>query len=235
MSPRRAKAVTGRVGDDPATALREHLIDTAERLLAQRQVSTITTRDIARAAGVSDGVLYNYFADKYELLLAALLRRYQGLADRFAAGLPEPGTGTVAGNLHAFAEASLAFQGDLLPIGVGLMSEQLLLHRFMETIHADLHGPQQNQSRLSGYLEGERRLGRIPADVDPVAAATLLTGACLNVAVAGLVLPDGARPDPAVALAAVVRTLLHGLLPGELSGDEERLPESGWASSLEGG
>lgn len=64
MSPRRAKATLGRVGTDPATALREHLVDTAERLLAEKQVGAITTREIARAAGVSDGVLYNYFADK---------------------------------------------------------------------------------------------------------------------------------------------------------------------------
>jgi len=215
MSPRRAKAVTGRVGDDPATALREHLIDTAGQLLAQRQVSTITTREIARTAGVSDGVLYNYFTDKYDLLLAALLRRYQALADRFAAALPAPGTGTVAANLRTFAQASLAFQADLLPIGVGLMSEPALLHRFMETIHADLHGPQQNQSRLSGYLRDEQQLGRLPADVDPVAAATLLTGACLNFAIAGLVLPEGARPSTAAALPAAVETLLRGLRPDE--------------------
>ncbi len=31
MSPRRAKGVKGRVGDDPATALRKHLIDVVGR------------------------------------------------------------------------------------------------------------------------------------------------------------------------------------------------------------
>src|SRR5512140_2747206 len=56
MSPRRAKAVVDRVGDDPATALRELLIDAVDRLLAQGSITAITTRDIARAAGVSDGV-----------------------------------------------------------------------------------------------------------------------------------------------------------------------------------
>ena len=69
MSPRQAKGVKGRVGDDPATALRNHLIDVAERLLAERPVSSITTRDIARAGEVSDGVLYNYFASKNDLLV----------------------------------------------------------------------------------------------------------------------------------------------------------------------
>ncbi len=53
--------------------LRELLIDAADRLLADRQVSAITTRDIARAAGLSDGVLYNYFANKNDLVVVALL------------------------------------------------------------------------------------------------------------------------------------------------------------------
>ncbi len=94
MSPRRARAVSGLDGD-PATALREHLIDVAERLLSERQVSAITTRDIARTAGVSDGVLYNYFADKNDLLLTALVRRYGRIVARFEADLPQPGTATV--------------------------------------------------------------------------------------------------------------------------------------------
>jgi Bacterial regulatory proteins, tetR family len=45
------------------------MIDVAERLLAERQVSTITTPDITPAAEVSDGVLYS-FADMNDLLMA---------------------------------------------------------------------------------------------------------------------------------------------------------------------
>lgn len=68
----------GRCGIGSATTrpagLRELLIDPAEKLPAERQVSTITTGDIARTAGVSGGVLYTYLADKNELLGAALVR-----------------------------------------------------------------------------------------------------------------------------------------------------------------
>jgi AcrR family transcriptional regulator len=213
MSPRRAKAIEGRAGDDPATALREHLIDTAERLLAERPVTAITTRDIARAAGVSDGVLYNYFTGKHDLLVAALLRRYAALADAFAAGLPEPGTGTVAGNLHAYGRAILAFHGDLLPIGLGLFNEPALLHRFLDAIHGHLHGPQQAEHRLAHYLAGEQALGRLAGDVDPVATTTLLTGGCLSLVIAGHVLPAGVGPDPAARLPAMVDTLLRGMTP----------------------
>src|SRR5262249_61477702 len=75
MSPRWAKATRGRAGNDPATALREHLINTAEKLLTEKQAGAITTREIARAAGVADGVLYNHFADKHDLILAAPIPR----------------------------------------------------------------------------------------------------------------------------------------------------------------
>ena len=40
--------------------LREHLIATAARLIAQRGTGALTVREIARAAQVADGVLYNY-------------------------------------------------------------------------------------------------------------------------------------------------------------------------------
>ncbi|HVB64884.1 MAG TPA: TetR/AcrR family transcriptional regulator, partial [Nitrolancea sp.] len=94
MSPRSAKAVRGRHDEDPSAALRELLITTAEQLLVEGQVADITTRDIARAAGVSIGVLYNYFASKNDLLVTALVRRVQRSVAQFDTDLPEPGTAT---------------------------------------------------------------------------------------------------------------------------------------------
>jgi AcrR family transcriptional regulator len=211
MSPRRAKAVSGRAHQDPATALREHLIDAAERLLDERPASTITTRDIARAAAVSDGVLYNYFSDKHDLLLAALLRRYQALAERFDASVPAPGSATVAQNLHGYAEAMLALHGRLLPTIAGLVSEPVLMHRFVEAIHGVPFGPQHNQHRMAGYIAAEQALGRIAADVDPQATSVLVTGAALVLVIANHVLPADARPAPAAQLSGIVETLMRGV------------------------
>jgi len=205
MSPRRARAAAG------STALRELLVDTAERLLAERQVAAITTRDIARAAGVSDGVLYNYFTDKHDLLLAALLRRYGSLMDRFDAAIPEPGTGTIEENLLAYARAAHAFQADLVPTVAGLLSEPVLMHRFVEEIHRLIHGPQRTMQRITSYVTGEQQLGRLDPDVDPVATATLLTGAALTLVVATHLAPPDHRPGPEEHLPAVVTTLIRGL------------------------
>ncbi len=208
MSPRRARAVSGLDGD-PATALREHLIDVADRLLSERQVSAITTRDIARTAGVSDGVLYNYFADKNDLLLTALVRRYGRIVARFEADLPQPGTATVEENLGAHARAMLDLQADALPIAAGLITEPALLRQFIDAIHREPLGPQRILHHVAGYIAGEQRLGRLPA-VDVEAATTLLFGATIMLAFTNL-MGGASREDLARQLPAVVGTLVRGL------------------------
>jgi AcrR family transcriptional regulator len=211
MSPRRAKAVSGRADLDPATALREHLIDAAERLLAERQVSAITTRDVARAAGVSDGVLYNYFTDKNDLLLTALTRRYGVVLAGFTADLPRPGTATVDENLNAYVHALLELHMEALPLAAGLLTEPQLLQRFIQAIHTEPFGPQQILHPIGDYLAGEQRLGRLQVeDVD--AAVTLLFGSALFLALSRLM--GGRSPDEVGRdIPAVVRTLVHGLGP----------------------
>jgi len=210
MSPRRAKAVSGLDGD-PATALREHLIDVAERLLSERQVSTITTRDIARTAGVSGGVLYNYFTDKNDLLLTALVRRYTRIVGRFEADLPEAGTGTVRDNLNTHARALLDLQADALPIAAGLITEPALLRQFIDTIHREPLGPLRILHHVAGYLADEQRLGRLPS-VDVEAATTLLFGATVMLAFTNL-MGGVPREDLARQLPAIVSTLVDGLDP----------------------
>lgn len=210
MSPRPAKAIRGRAGDDPATALREHLLDTAEGLLAERPAAGLTTREIARAAGVSDGVLYNYFADKNELVIIALVRRYVRLVRRFDTDLPMPGTATVEHNLLSYARASLEMHLDGLPIVAGLLTAPDLLQRFIAALHSDPYGPMLHQQRIVEYLLGEQRLGRLPGN-DPQPATTLFTGATMMLALTSMM--TGSRGQDLFAqLPGVVATLLHGLV-----------------------
>jgi TetR/AcrR family transcriptional regulator len=56
----------------PADERRQQLIDTAARLFADRGFSGTTTREIARAAGVTEAVIFRYFAHKDDLYAAIL-------------------------------------------------------------------------------------------------------------------------------------------------------------------
>lgn len=51
---------------------RQHLVETAIRLFTEGSYRGTTTAEIARAAGVSEPILYRHFASKRDLYLAAL-------------------------------------------------------------------------------------------------------------------------------------------------------------------
>ena len=53
---------------------RKQLIDTALGLFAAKGFESTTTKDIAEAAGVAQGLIYHYFGGKEELLFAAAER-----------------------------------------------------------------------------------------------------------------------------------------------------------------
>jgi AcrR family transcriptional regulator len=56
---------------------RQELLAAAWRVIARTGIIGVTTREIAREAGFSTGVLAHYFADKEELLAAALRLSHQ--------------------------------------------------------------------------------------------------------------------------------------------------------------
>jgi AcrR family transcriptional regulator len=60
------------VRDLVVRARREQIVEAATRVFAEKGFRRATTREVARAAGVSEGTIYNYFEDKDALLLAIL-------------------------------------------------------------------------------------------------------------------------------------------------------------------
>jgi AcrR family transcriptional regulator len=171
------------------------LVDAAASLLAERQTTAVTARDIARRAGLSDGVLYNYFEDKPELVLAALTHSFERLGAELEEALPEPGAGEIAQGLLQAARALLRFHERSWPMIASVAADPALLH-----------APGQYAERVrrpvADYLRAEQRLGRLAAaDVD--SATDLLIGGTAILALNG---ERGAR-----RLRKLVATLHEGL------------------------
>lgn len=74
----------------------EELLDAAARLVVERGLDALTTRDIAEAAGAPVASLYQYFAGKEDLLLALAQRDMAEMDAQVAADLAELPTLTVA-------------------------------------------------------------------------------------------------------------------------------------------
>jgi AcrR family transcriptional regulator len=67
----------------------QRILDAAATVFAQKGYHRATVRDIALAADVADGTIYNYFENKFDLLLALLARiaELQQLPGELAHGL----------------------------------------------------------------------------------------------------------------------------------------------------
>ncbi len=264
--------------------LREYLIATAARLIGQRGSAGLAVREIAREAQVADGVLYNYFEDKEDLLAHALLAHVGAVMASAPRLLPPAGTGTVAENLRVFIDGGLAVLAQVTPAFAGLLSQPKVLSRFHAMVGGDAAfdpaaadakegegegggkaataeaaatakeavvtaeaaataeavaaeaaatattaagrpgGPHASQhdpgapglpAILTGYLRAEQRIGRIGADADVDAAATLIVGAIHGQILPRMLFsPPGSPASMPPGLAGrLAETVLRGIAP----------------------
>jgi AcrR family transcriptional regulator len=133
MSPRKPAVLRDRGGQN----LREYLIATAAGLIGRRGTADLSVRAIAREAQVADGVLYNYFEDKEDLLAHALLAHVADVMGTAPQLVPPAGSGTVAGNLAQFIDRGLEVLGRVTPAFAGLLSQPKVLTRFHAMVGGD--------------------------------------------------------------------------------------------------
>ncbi len=215
MSPRRAAVLRNQTPDQTRT-LREHLVAATETLLEHRSLGELTTRAIAHHAGVSDGVLYNHFDDKADLLMAAMLRRYGRLVERLEAATPEAGRGDIVANVQSYGQALSEVESDALLHGAALLAHPALLHRFWAEIHRSPFGIDRLRRPLEDYLTAEQRLGRVAADLDIEAAATVVFGVCAMTALTRRLDPTADRTGVARHLDAALASAVIGFVgPGD--------------------
>ena len=132
MSPRKPAVLR----DGDGQNLRDHLIATAARLIDERGSAGLGVRDIAREARVADGVLYNYFEDKEDLLAHALLAHVATVMTSMPP-MPPAGTGLVQQNLRQFIDNGMASLTRVVPAFAGLLSQPKVLKRFHAMVGGD--------------------------------------------------------------------------------------------------
>lgn len=187
---------------------RDRILDAAAGLMRERGVARTTTKEIAKAAGLSEAALYKHFTDKTGLLLDVLHERMPGSARVEL----RPGTGSVADTIAALTRSLLDFYLEALPMFGSLLGDPQLMAAERESLRKYGAGPEQPVGRFAGYLRAERDLGRIAADVDPDATAALLAGACFQQAFFRYFAEgSAATPVPDATVTALSATLLRAL------------------------
>ena len=163
-----------------AVGTRERLISATTRLMCERGLARMSTRDIARTAGVAEGALYHHFADKAELLLAVIqagMGEFKQVVDSLAL---QVGKRSVRANLEQVARAALDFHLRVAPMVCSLYSDRALLLRVRQILDRQKLGPGESGAALAAYLEAEQRLGRVTPGANTRAAAELLLAGCFQ-------------------------------------------------------
>jgi AcrR family transcriptional regulator len=156
---------------------RERILAAAREVMRGKGLVRATTKEIARAAGLSEGTLYNHFANKEKLFLCTLNELPSGFVSLIRGLQERAGTEAVQSVLEQIARSALDFYGEAIPMGASFFADPELLARHRELLQQRGAGPQRANEAVAAYLRTEQGIGRVRGDADPDAVAYMLLGA----------------------------------------------------------
>lgn len=193
---------------------RDRILDAAADVMTRLGLAKATTKEIARAAGCSEALLYKHFREKEEIFLGVLKHRLPSLTATLAALPDQAGTGSVRDRLVEVVDVGVRFYEGGLAIGSSMLGDPELVRRHREWMISHGVGPQHANRMLADYLRAEQKAGRVAAGVDADAAAALLLGASYQRAfLLRLMGAEHLSPPQAEFARSVVDAALRGLDP----------------------
>lgn len=156
---------------------RERILEAAREVILTKGLVRATTKEIARAAGVSEGTLYNHFTNKEQMFLSALGQLPSGFISLVVRLPGRAGSESVRALLRELALVGLDFYADAIPMGASIFADPELLARHRELLAERGVGPQRANDLLAAYLRAEQEQGRVASTADADALAFLLLGA----------------------------------------------------------
>jgi AcrR family transcriptional regulator len=207
--------------DDRKSALKEALIEAAERAMATRGIAGIRARGLAREAGCAAGAIYTVFADLDELVLAVNARTLSALEAELAAAV-RPRRRRAAGGADRAAERLVRLACAYLDFAASNKERWRAMFEFRLPEGKDV--PDwfvADRSRLFGYIE--HALGDLLPAIAPKersALARSLFAAVHGIVILGLEEKLGLASlgDLRAQTKLVVEALATGLMSGGIAG-----------------
>jgi AcrR family transcriptional regulator len=191
----------------PRTISDETLLDAARAVFLRDGVAA-STAEIARVAGVSEGLIFKRFATKDALLEQCFDLSSFGVSD--LSNLV--GRGELRQNLSKLAHEQVAIFRKLLPFVMIRLGQCGLSPSGLFAAHED-PPPVRNMRRLASYFEAEMKLGRLRRS-DPLALARIMLGSTHNLVFFELAGLDRHLPtDETAFVESLVSLMLDGARP----------------------
>lgn len=157
---------------------RQKILEATEKLIQMHGMARVTTKEIARETGLSEGALYRHFDHKEEVFFAILGKHLPTFLDILKAHVP--GTGNFSENLEAIALAAMNYYRQVIPIGASFLADTALLTQYRKKLHHDSGRPETFFEVVAAYLAEEQQLERIAQHVSAMSLAILLLGPCFQ-------------------------------------------------------
>ena len=193
-----------------AASTRDRILDVTADLMRSSGLATLTTREIARAAGLTEAALYRHFKNKEDLLTSAFAERLPVFIELLKDLPQRAGQESVPTNLRRVAEAAVPFYRKAMPMLASIFGDPQLLARHRAWAQQTGLGPHRANAALGAYLLAERDLGRVAASLNTEAAAAMLLGACQQRAFFDEFLGRPFNVEETAALAAALVDTLCG-------------------------
>jgi AcrR family transcriptional regulator len=196
-------------------ALRAQIIKAAHDVLLERGYAATTIRQIAKAAGVADGSVYNHFTDKVDLLSSVVQEGMSTPIKEAVGSLTKRiGTRDVVTNVTDLAVAMIPFFAELIPFVSSAFADTQVLRTLREGIETRGAGPARLHQGLENYLKEEQQLGRVDAKAPVAAIAAAVIGGCHEYSFMNLLHDQSSLPRKSGRYARdLARVALNGYLP----------------------
>jgi AcrR family transcriptional regulator len=190
----------------PSAGAREAIMAATLDLLRADGLARLTTREVARRAGVSEASVFYHFGDKVGLLQEAMI---SGLGPLKALD-PEVLSGQAdRPPLQVLTDIGLALEAffdQAMPVFSTMQSDAKLRAAFAARLTEGDRGPHRGVQLVGGYLQALKRAGRGHLDADGDALALMLVGSAFLRAWQGY-LAGPATKNPLPSTQQTVRAL----------------------------
>jgi AcrR family transcriptional regulator len=193
---------------DRGAMRRSAILDAASTIFAQRGYHRATIASVARECGVADGTIYNYFADKRELLsslldrLARVETRKLDLGKRSDAGFAEL--------VRAYVNQRFAIMWDSRELLRAVLPELLCDAELRSRYYLEVVAPA--RARGEAAVRTAAAAGELSAD--PAHLTRMITGAAFGILMLGLLGDDALEDDLEACAEATADLVLHGVATG---------------------
>src|SRR2546429_2678591 len=138
---------------------RQKILEATEKLIQMKGLIRVTTKEIARETGLSEGALYRHFESKEDVLFTSIARYLPSFLGTVATH--QAGTGIVSENLEAIALSTMQFYRKLIPMAASFFADTELLEQYQDALRQIPGGPEEPFEVVAAYIQEEQALGRI--------------------------------------------------------------------------